>query len=350
MAAETSEANMESSTGPAHVGIAAVGSYIPAGLETSREMAEKSGFPEYVFVEKIGIRQKPIAAPDEHPSDMGVKAALDALERAQVGPEAIDVVVFSGVGFYDYGVWSPAARIQHEIGARHGFAYEVRNGCCSGNLGLHLAGRQLLADPDLEYALVVSSDVFSRLVNYADERILSMFPGGDGATAVVLRKNHPDNRLLSFAGRSDGSLAEAISVPLGGTRVPWNAESLAAGLGCWRIDDPERLAAVFTEVYLENYVGVVREALTKCGRRTSDIDFLFTNQVKKSTLDSIFSELGLSPEQTCRTMEFYGHQAASDTFLALAQSLDEGRIGKGDLVVLASSGIGFHWAATVIQY
>jgi 3-oxoacyl-[acyl-carrier-protein] synthase-3 len=328
------------------VGIVAVGTYVPEGIETSQEMSEKSGFPEKVFVDRIGIRQKPIAAPDEHPGDLGVKAALDVLRRAQVDPSEIDLVLFGGCAFYDYGVWSPAAHIQNAIGAHQAFAYEVKNGCNGGNLGLHLASRHLLADPDLEYALVVCSDVFSRLVNYQDERIISMFPGGDGATAALLRKHHDGNRILAYSGISDGSLVDAVRVPAGGTRM-----SAETGRGSfWQIDDPEQLASVFSSLYLKNYVHVVQEALRKSGHTVEEIDFLFTNQVKKSTAQSILDALGLPPEKTCRTMERYGHLASSDTLLGLARTLDEGRVQAGDLVVLASSGIGFHWAATVVQY
>jgi 3-oxoacyl-[acyl-carrier-protein] synthase-3 len=95
---------------------------------------------------------------------------------------------------------------------------------------------------------------------------------------------------------------------------------------------------------------VVTEALRKSGYSVSDIDHLFTNQVKKSTAEAILTALDLPPDRTWRTMERYGHLASSDTLLGLAQMLDAGRIQEGDLVVLASSGIGFHWAATVVQY
>lgn len=333
------------SSDPFSVGIASIGIYLPEGVETSREMSDRSGFPETVFLDRIGIRQKPVAAPDEHPGEMGVKAALDALRRAGVDPAEVDLVLFGGGAFYDYGVWSPAAHIQNAIGASRAFAYEVKNGCNGGNLGLHLASRHLLGDPDMEYALVVCSDVFSRLVDYQDERILSLFPGGDGATAALLRKGHDGNSILSYAGISDGSLVDAIRVPAGGTREP------DPGRGArWQIDDPQKLAAIFSDIYVKNYVHVVAEALRKSGRSLGDIDFLFTNQLKKSTTDAVLKALGLPPEKTCRTMERYGHLASSDTLLGLAQTLEAGRIQEGDLVVLASSGLGFHWAATVVQY
>lgn len=332
------------------VGIAAIGCYIPRQVETSREMAEKSGFPEYVFTDKIGIRQKPVAAADEHPSEMGARAALDALERAGVSPEMIDVVVYCGGAFYDYGVWSPAARVQQEIGAINAFAFEVKNGCNGGNLGLHLASRQLMTDPEWEHALVVCSDVFSRLVNYQDDRLLTLFHCSDGATAAVLRKNEPSNRLLAYSGISDGNLVDAIRVPLGGTRIPWSQEGTDARLDHWLIEDPEGLALVFSDVYLKNYVRVVRDAVRKSGYSIADVDLLFTNQVKNSTLDAVFDALGVPRDRTLRTLEQYGHMAASDTLLALSRSLEEGRVKPGSLVVLASSGTGFNWAATVMRF
>jgi 3-oxoacyl-[acyl-carrier-protein] synthase III len=335
---------------PSSVGIVGIGTAIPEDRMTSRDLEEKSGFPEHVFVEKIGIREKPVAAPEEHPSMLAARAALDALRRTQVSPEQIDLLIYCGGGLYDYEIWSPSAKVQHEIGASNAHSYEVRNACNGGNLGLYLASRQMLADPGLNHALVVCSDTPSRVVDYSDESLISLFALGDGATAAVLRKNHPGNRILSYAGISDGSLADEICLPLGGTRVTWAPENAAKELRHLRIQDPDRLSEVFATTYIKNYVRVVRDALRKCGRSVSEVDFLFTNQVKKSTLNAIFEALDLPLEKTCRTMERYGHLMSSDTLLGLEQMLALGRIREGDLVVLASSGAGFHWAATVVQY
>jgi 3-oxoacyl-[acyl-carrier-protein] synthase-3 len=332
------------------VGIVAIGTAIPEGVMTSRDLEEKTGFPEHVFVEKIGIRQKPVASSEEHPSVLGARAALNALARAQVSPEEIDLMIYCGAGLYDYANWSPSAKIQHEIGASNAYTYEVRNACNGGNLGLYLASQQMLADPELRHALVICSDTPSRILNYADENLISMFAHGDGATAAVLQRNHSGNRILSYCGISDGSLADEICLPLGGTRVPWTEESLKKGFRHPRIQDPDRLSEIFATIYIKNYVRVVRDALRKCGRSVSEIDFLFTNQVKKSTLNAIFEALDLPLEKTFRTMERHGHLLSSDTLLGLEQTLALGRIREGDLVVLASSGAGFHWAATVVQY
>jgi 3-oxoacyl-[acyl-carrier-protein] synthase-3 len=97
-------------------------------------------------------------------------------------------------------------------------------------------------------------------------------------------------------------------------------------------------------------VRVVHEALARSGYSVDDIDFLFTNQMKKSTQQGIMAALGLSPEQTCRTMENFGHMGASDTLFGLSQMQEAGRIQEGDLVVMASSSLGFHWGATVVQF
>lgn len=332
------------------VGIAAIGTYVPSGVETAAEMAEKSGFPEYVFTETLGVRQKPVAAPGEHPSDLGIRAALRALDRAGVGPEAVDLVIFAGGALYDYGIWSPAAKVQHEIGADRAFSYEIRNGCNGGNLGLYLASRQLLADPRLECALVVCSDVLSRFVDYDDDQAVGYVPSGDGATAALLVKGHPDNRILSYAAVSDGSVADAVYLPLGGTRVPMSQKSLDEGLDRIRIQNPVQLSYVFSELYAKNYVKVVQDAVAKCGRSVQDIRYLFTNQVRKKTLAEVFEALGLPLHKTVATMERYGHLSASDTLLALSLALEEDRLRKGDLVVLACSGSGFHWAATALEH
>lgn len=215
---------------------------------------------------------------------------------------------------------------------------------------MYLASRQIQTDPDLECALVVCSDILSRLIDYSDDQAVGYMPGGDGASAAMLIKGHSHNRLLSYAGISDGSVADALVLPLGGTRVPWSEESLRQGLAQLRIRNPVQLAYVFSDLYAKNYVRVVEEAMAKCGRRVDDIAYLFTNQVRKKTLHAVFEALGLPLERTRATMEQFGHLSASDTLLALAQSLEAGDLEKGDLVVLACSGIGFHWAATVLEH
>lgn len=334
----------------ATVGISGIGYYLPKNTVTSREMAEWTGIDESVFSEKIGIKRKHIAGPDEHPAEMGIRAARLAIEDAKISPEEIDVIVYGGLGFYDYHFWSPAAKIQGEIGAHKAYAFEVRNGCNGGNLALSVCRDILVGDPKKEYALVVCSDKLSMAVNYTDKTAVSSFSFADGAAASVLKKNHRQNKLLSYASITDGSLVDYVKVPCGGTRQPMAGPAICREDCFLRVTDPAALDGIFAKTYLKNYLAVISDALKSSGHTVRDIDHLFTNQVKKSITDSLLAELGLDESKTMRTMKEYGHMGPVDTLFCLARARKSGRIKPGDLVVLAGSAIGFTWAAMVLEY
>jgi 3-oxoacyl-[acyl-carrier-protein] synthase-3 len=332
------------------VGISGLGYYIPKNVITSREMAQWSGIAESVFSEKIGMEKKHAADPDEHPAEMGVRAANRALKNAGITADEIDIIAYGGLGFYDYNFWSPAAKIQDGIRARRACAFEIRNGCNGGNLGITICKELLLGDPNKKYALVVCSDKLSIAVNYSDKKAVSAFSFADGAVAAVVKKNHQANRLLSYASISDGSLSDYVKVPCGGTKLPLT-DALSRKEDCYlRVDDPEALDAIFSRTYLKNYLRVIHDALKNSGYAAGDIDHIFMNQVKRSITDTLLGELGLQESQTMRTMKEYGHMGPVDTLFCLALAHEEGRIKPGDLVVLAGSAIGFSWAATVLKY
>ncbi len=313
-------------------------------------MAELSGLDETVFTEKIGVHIKHIAGPDEHPAEMGVKAASRAIRDAGIDAGEIDIIAFGGLGFYDYNFWSPAAKIQDGIGAEHAFAFEVRNGCNGGNLAITICKELLLGDRQKKYALVVCSDKLSLAVNYRDSSAVSSFSFADGAVAAVIRKDCPANQLLAYASISEGSLADYVKIPCGGTRIPLSRAGSHSEDCYLRVTDPAALDAIFSRTYLKNYLSVIDDALETSGYTRAEIDHIFTNQVKKSVTDSLLGELGLDETRTIRTMKEYGHMGSVDTLFCLALAREEGRIRPGDLVVLAGSAIGFTWAATVLKY
>lgn len=332
------------------VGISGMGYYIPDGILTSHEMATRSGIPEPVFLEKIGIERKHIAGPDLHPADMGVRAANNAIEDAGIDPGEIDILVYCGLGYYDYRFWSPAAKIQDKIGAKKAYSFEIRNGCNGGNLGLHTCKELLLGDPEKEYALVVCSEKLSMNINYGNPGSLSGFSFADGAAAAVLEKNHEHNRLLAYASITDGSLVDHVKIPHGGTRSPPNENPPDEKDYCLCVDNPEGLDQIFSHIYLKNYLYIINEALRKSGYSSGDIDYLFMNQVKKSLTQNIMAGLGLDLSRTMITMKVYGHMGSVDTLFALARAREEMWVRPGNLVVLAGSAIGFTWAGTVLKF
>ncbi len=197
------------------IGIAAISYYLPSGVMTSEAIAKLANIPPWILTEKIGMEQKTIAAENEHPSDMGTKAAMEVIKKADIQPEEIDIIAYCGVGDYDYRFWSPAAKIQAAIGAKNAHAFEIRNFCNSGNLGIHLCRNMLLADSSLKYALIVCSDKLSQLVNYSDKNTNSLLFFADGAAAALLKKGESSNKIMSYHGITDGKLADFVRVPLG---------------------------------------------------------------------------------------------------------------------------------------
>ena len=334
------------------VGIASIGCYVPPGIITSEEISRLSGIPVEVFLEKIGMERKHVAAEDEHPSEMGIRAAEVAVERAGIDPGEIDVLIYCSAGFYDYRIWSPAARIQAALGADGCYAFEVKNGCNGGNLGINIAKTLLLDDPDKRYALVVCSEKLSISVDYNDQSAISLFMVGDGAAAALLRKGEATNRLLSYVSITEGSTVDSVKVPSGGTVGMGSpgSESSGARVGYIRIDDPAGLDRILSQTYLENYMGVIRRALEKSGRDLEDLDLLLTNQVKRSLLEDILRGLDLGWDHTITSIKDYGHMGTVDGLFNLSRAMDDGLAGPGKLVVLASSGAGFTWAAMPIEF
>ena len=337
------------------VGIASIGYYIPENTLTSSEMSRLSGIPLQVFQEKIGMEKKHIAAPDEQPSDMGIRAAGEAVARAGIDPGEIGVIAYCGASFYDYRAWSPAARIQAALKADDCYAFEVKNGCNGGNLGVNVCKNLLLNDSEKEYALVVCSEKFSTSIDYTDPNSLSLFMVGDGAVAAVLRKGEATNQLLNYASRTDGSTVDCVKVPMGGTRHPYtqmghDEPASANRLNYICVDDPAGLDRILSLTYLENYVKVITRAVERSGHSLKDIDFLFTNQVKRSLSRDIFQSVGLKEENTVSSIRDYGHIGTVDTLFNLGRAIELGLIEPGCLAVIASSGAGFTWAAMAVRF
>ena len=194
------------------------------------------------------------------------------------------MIAYCGAGDYDYRFWSPAAKIQNEIKAENAFAFEVKNFCNGGNLGIHICRNMLLADVDLSYALVICSDKLSMLLNYADADCLSTFIMGDGAAATILKKGESKNQILSYYALTNGKLADFLKVPLAGTKFPLTDKNLDSELSYLKVTNPKELEKILSEVYLENYEKVIQKSLHKSGYSIQDVDFLFTNQVKKKLI------------------------------------------------------------------
>jgi 3-oxoacyl-[acyl-carrier-protein] synthase-3 len=331
------------------VGIGAVGCYIPENTVSSDEIARQAGIPVQVLTEKIGMHKKPVAGSTEQPSDMVLAASRIALEKAHTKPDELDFIIYCGSAPQDYLLWSAGAKLQHSLGARNGFAFELTNGCNGLNLGMKVGWDMLLQNPSYRHALIASADKYSPFIDYTIQEDASLFHIADAAAAVVLRKGEPSNRIVSYHQMTDGSYSDYVKIKNGGAMYPYSRQE-DHGKQTFSVENAKELSNILTEIYHKNYVASILSALEQSGHTVEDVDFLFTNQVKASTMAAVLDSLGVPPSKTFKSIEDYGHMGTVDTLFALSSSLEAGKISPGSLVVLASSAIGFSWAAMVLQF
>ena len=326
------------------VSLAATAAYLPERWMTAAEVAERSGIPEAVIVEKFGLRGKHIAGVDEHVSDLSVRAAETLLEESGVAAGEIDVVMYFGSMWKDYSIWQVAPWIAHRIGATRAYAVEYDNVSCGTPVALRVARDMLLAEDELRSVLVVAACRESYLLDYENERSRFMFNFGDGAVAGLLVKDGGSNELLGCHGVTDGTFSLQVKVPSGGSVSP------NGGYRFLDVEDPAAMKAGLDEVSLANFVRAARGALKRSGGATlADVGYLCGIHMKPSMHRALLGELGVD-ESRAAYLDDTGHMSGVDPLLALDRAARAGELRDGELVLLLAAGTGYTWAASVVRW
>ncbi len=310
---------------------------------TAAEIAEASGIPEQVLVEKFGLRGKHIAAADEHVSDLSVKAAERLLAESDVDPESIDVVMYYGSMWKDYPVWQAAPWITHRLGCTNAYAVEYDNVSCGTPVALRLARDLMVAEPEVRSLLAVAACRESYLLDYTNERSRFMFNFGDGAVAALLLRDHSANELLGSYGVTDGSFSLQVKLPSGGSVDPDGTERSLD------VADPASMKEGLDVVSLPNFVRAAEGALERSGATLADVDFLCGIHMKRSMHDALVAALGVDPARTVY-LDDTGHMSGVDPLLGLDRAVRAGDILAGNLVLLLAAGTGYTWAASVVRW
>lgn len=329
-------------------GIAGFGTYVPANRVSAQELAKQANIPVERLTEGIGFTHIHKANNDEHPFTMGLAAAKEALEDAGISGEDVDLVIFVSAGDYDYRFWCPSSAVVRELGCRHAYSFEVRNGCAGGNLACNIAMGLMDRDSSVKTALIICADTLSRIVSPEIPECHPLLFFADGAAAVVLKKNYPRYQLLSFAEHTDGDLSDLLRIDAGGTRIPID-QSFTDWTKTYSTVDIEKFTDLIDKVYLKEYLAVINKALERSGHTHLEIDYVLMNQVKSSLRDHIMESLGMPKDKTYVTMDEFGHIGPADAFFTMAKAHREGLLPEGKLAILASSGLGFSWAASIIR-
>jgi len=325
------------------ISLAATATYLPARWMAAAEVAERSGIPEQVLVEKFGLRGKHIAAENEHVSDLSVRAAEALVAETGLDPGEIDVVMYYGSTWKDYAVWQAAPWIAHRIGAARAYAVEYDNVSCGTPVALRLARDMLLAEEELRTVLVVAACRESYLLDYGNERSRFMFNFGDGAVAGLLVAGGDRNELLGCHGITDGSFSLQVKVPSGGSVSP------NGGYRFLDVADPATMKAGLDEVSLPNFVAAARGALERSGATLADVGYLCGIHMKPSMHGALVRELGLD-ERRAAYLDDTGHMSGVDPLFALDRAARAGELSDGELVLLLAAGTGYTWAASVVRW
>ena len=336
------------------VGLTGYGRYLPETVVTGEEIAEISGIPEDVVVEKMGMREKRVCPlDDDHVTDMSLAAAADALEDADVAPDELDLVLYHGSEYKDYIVWSAAADITERLGAENAYATESYTLCAGCPIAIRKARAQLVAD-SVDTALLVTASREEDLLDYENEDSSFMFNFGSGAAAYVLEADPDEERTRAWVREShavtDGSFSEDVVMPAGGSRNPPSEVTLEAGLHTLDVPDPDSMKERLAPVSLPNYLEVADTALDRSGYDRDDLDFVAVTHMKRSFHATVLEKLGVDPDEDGYYLDEYGHMQSVDQIIALDEGIERGRVEPGDLVLFLAAGTGYTWSATVLEW
>lgn len=312
------------------------GSALPRRSMSNQELAAKVDTSDEWIVERTGIRNRHIAAPDETTSSLATDAALKAIEVAGIEASSIDLIILA-TATPDQTFPATATIVQDKLGCRGGIAFDVA-AVCSGFLYALGVADSMLRSGMAQRALVIGSETFSRILDWEDRTTCVLF--GDGAGAVILEAQEQDGDkprgILATQLHADGAHNELLYVDGG--------PSTTGTVGKLRMKGRE----VFRHAVV-NLSEVLKEVLEDAGLQTSDLDWLVPHQANARILEATAKKLGLPPEKVVMTVEQHANTSAASVPLALDQAVRDGRIREGDLVMLEAMGGGFTWGASLLR-
>ncbi|GHV75851.1 3-oxoacyl-[acyl-carrier-protein] synthase 3 [Spirochaetia bacterium] len=336
-----------------HAGIAGTGIYIPETRMSAAEISKATGgvWSEEAVIEKLGIISKPVPGPDDGDGtqEMGARAALDCLKNTGLDPREIDVILCIGEEWKEYPLTTSALYIQDRIGAVNAWGIDVQNRCCTCCTAIKMAADMLIADPEIKTVMVVGGYRNGDFVDYADKDLSMMYDLAAGAGAMILRKNYGKNIVLGSHVIADGSLSRAAGVKIGGINEPFNSGNIETGYRSLKLFDARKMKDRLKEVSMPNWYKCIDESLRKGGKTRGDIGFLAILHFKKSAHMELLKELGLREDQSIY-LDHYGHLGQIDQILSIHLGLKSAQIKPGTNVVTLAAGIGYVWAANLIQW
>ncbi|MGX1196202.1 beta-ketoacyl-ACP synthase III [Parvibaculum sp. MBR-TMA-1.3b-4.2] len=318
--------------------VTGTGSYLPERIMTNEDLSKVVETTDDWITERTGIRNRHIAAEGELTSDLALHAARAAIADAGIDVQEIDTIIMATTT-PDNTFPATATTVQAALGLGHGAAFDIQAVCSGFVYALTIADTFIRAGQS-KTVLVIGAETFSRLLDWTDRTTCVLF--GDGAGAMVVQAGegegtNADRGILTAHLHSDGRLKDKLYVDGG--------PSSTGTVGHVRMEGRE----VFRHAVV-NIAEAISESLEATGLGVEDIDWFVPHQANKRILDSTAKRIGLPPEKVVMTVADHGNTSAASVPLAFDAALKDGRIKKGDLVLLEAMGGGFTWGSLLLRY
>ena len=316
----------------------AVGAYLPKRIVTNDELAKRIDTSDEWITQRTGIRQRHVAADGEYTSDLAVKAAEQALHSAGLRGADIGALIVA-TATPDHTFPATAVKVQHRIGMTGGFAMDVQ-AVCSGFVYALAVADNFIKAGQVKRALVIGAETFSRILDWKDRNTCVLF--GDGAGALIIEAGEgkgtsADRGLLCTHLFSDGAHYDKLYVDGG--------PSSTQTAGVVHMDGKE----VFRHAVV-NLSAAVDAAIASTGVTAADIDWLVPHQANRRIMDGMAHRLKLPPEKVVYTIDRHANTSAASIPLALAEAVSDGRIQRGQLVLMEAMGGGFTWGSALLRW
>ncbi|MFH6782450.1 MULTISPECIES: beta-ketoacyl-ACP synthase III [Methylobacterium] len=314
------------------------GSYLPRTTVTNDDLAARVDTSDDWIIQRTGIRQRHIAEPDETTSVLGIKAAQNALSNAGIDPSTIDLVICA-TSTPDHTFPSTATQIQAGLGIQRGAAFDLQ-AVCAGFVYAVATADKFLTTGSATRALVVGAETFSRLLDWEDRTTCVLF--GDGAGALVLEaqpgEGHSGDRgVLTSQLRADGRHREKLYVDGGPGSTGTTGKLRMVGKEVFRFA-------------VGSVTDVIAQAFEATGTTADDLDWFVPHQANRRIIEASADKLGIAREKVVLTVDRHGNTSAASIPLALDAACQDGRIKRGDLVMIEAIGGGFTWGSALIRW
>ncbi len=324
-----------------NAGILGMGHAYPDGILTNADLEKIVETSDEWITSRTGIKQRHKAADNEYTSQFGTAAAKQALERAELKPEDIDIIICATTT-PDQIMPSTGALIQAQIGAVNAAGMDVFAACSGFLYGVTMV-ESMIRTGQIKHALVIGAEVLTKYVDYTDRGTCVIF--GDGAGAAVLGPVEAGKGILATKIRSDGRYEEQLYAPGGGTKLGTTHETIDNREHFFKMKGNELF-----KVAVRSMADISAEMLQKVGFTVDDVDIVIPHQANQRITDAVASRLGVPEEKVYSNIAFHGNTSSASIPIAMDECIQSGKIKEGSLVLLTAFGGGVTWGGTVVQF